>query len=350
MSVASRRLPGLFRAARAPLCLALLVVVQLLALRRLEYSQAWLVRASREEARTPRDPVALGGLRWDPAPYVAAPSLAPFRAIVASRCAGLTAVATADCLSDLFAERFAHGRPSREFFESSYRPVEDLAAHLAGAPGHCVTRSGLLATALLASGFPARVAQFLPEDATRGHNVVEVWNGVNHWVLVDPTYRLAVDGTPGGGSAAEALDAGPEARWRINNALRVVPQVYPARDNELYDIARNLLSGHLIYPDPWLYTRVGHRRAPAPFQGRFVVIGPRSFGLGLAQPLLQVGTLLAFLALVASLISRLLRTAWQEPLPATGLTGEVPVVPAAAVQAIPVRRDRPSIPVEKLLD
>jgi hypothetical protein len=344
-----RRLLGFLRAARAPLGHALLVVVQLVALRRLEYSQAWVVNASIDEARAPRDPLALGGLRWDPAPYVAAPALAPFRAMVAGRCGGLNAVATADCLSDLFAERFAHGRPSREFFAKGYSPAQDLAAHLGGAPGHCVTRSGLLAAGLLAAGFPARVAQFLPASGSGGHNVVEVWNGAQ-WVLVDPTYRLAVEGQAGSGSAAYALGAGPDARWRINNSVRAVPAVGPSRDTELYDIARNLLSGHLIYPDPWLYTRVGQPHAPAPFQGRFVVVGPPSLRLGLAQPLLQMGALLAFLALIASLVARLLRRGWREPLPATGLTGENPVTPAPAMQALPVRRERPSIPVEKLLD
>jgi hypothetical protein len=309
MPVAStpRLLPGWLGAARAPLFFGALVVVQLIALRRLEYSQARLVTVSMKEAGAPREPLKLGGLNWDPAPYAAAPSLAPLRAL-AARCRGLSPVATADCLSDLFADSFPHGRPTREFFEAAYSPAQDLAQHMAGAPGHCVTRSGLLVASLLAAGIPARVVQLLPPDRAGGHNVAEVWDSTaKQWVLVDPTYRLVVEGARGLSSAAAALVAGPRARWQINNAGRVVPQARQQDDATLYSTARRLVSGHLIYPDPWLYTRVGRPSAPAPFQGRFVVVGPRSFQLGLAQPLLQGGTLLALLALVASLLTLIVR-------------------------------------------
>src|SRR4051794_28336216 len=135
------------------------LLAQLLLLRGLDYSKAWFSAVAVQDALVPRDPLALGGLRWDPAPYVHAPELDSFRAMVNEHCAGRAAFETAVCLSDLFAVRFRQGEPDQEFFQKSYDPAAALARHLAGRPGHCVTRSGLMATALLSAGFPARVVQ-----------------------------------------------------------------------------------------------------------------------------------------------------------------------------------------------
>jgi hypothetical protein len=288
------------RVARVPLALLALIAVQLLVLRHLHYSKAWLVHASVHEARAPRDPLALGDLHWDPAPYQRAASLAPLRALVADRCAGKGAVATAECLTDLFAEHFINGVPAREFFDAGYSPAADLAEHLGGAPGHCVTRSGLLAAALLSAGFPARVVQLLPRTGG-GHNVAEVWEPGRGWVFVDPSYRLSIDGTAGAASAAAALSRPERVRWRVNIALHPVVGV-PTEAQVIYGELRRLVGGHLVYPDPWLYTRVGHRAAPAPFQARFVVVGPPSFRLGIAQPLLHIGITLALIGLMGSLL------------------------------------------------
>jgi hypothetical protein len=61
----------------------------------------------------------------------------------------------------------------------------------------------------------------------------------------------------------------------------------------------HLRGARVIYPDPWLYTRVGRDSARFPFFGRFVLVGPRGLSLGIAQPLLQVGILLSAAAWLA---------------------------------------------------
>jgi hypothetical protein len=287
------------RWSRLPLVLAALGLVQVLALWRQGYSQAWFTGAGLSEARTPRDPMELGGLRWDPAPYTSATSLAPLRAFVRARCPGLGAVGTGNCLSDLFGQAFRHGAPPVEFFAPGYAPAAALAEHLGGAPGHCVTRSGLIAAALLASGFPARVVQFLPETGN-GHNVVEAWEPASGWTLIDPTYRLQVTGAAGL-SAAAALAEPQVAQWRVNAAVRPVMNLRDQPVAEAIAIGRHLATGRIIYLDPWLYTRVGHKAAPPPFQARFVLVGGRTLDLGLGQPLLQAGILLCLAGLVVSL-------------------------------------------------
>jgi hypothetical protein len=285
-----------------PLLLAALVAGQLALLRQLPYSRAWFTAVTVDEAYAPGDPLALGDLRWDPAPYAAAPSLAPLRALVASQCPARDALGTASCLSDLFAARFAQGPPGREFFATSYDPTEDLASHLAGAPGHCVTRSGLLAAALLACGFPARVVQLVPASGG-GHNVAEVWDQARGWVFVDPTYRLTLDGAQGEMSAAAGLRSVDTARWRVNEAVRPIAGADKER-KALFAEARILLGGNLVYPEPWLYTRVGHKHGPAPFQGRFVIVGRPTLTVGIGHRVLALGIVLSLLALAASLLAR----------------------------------------------
>jgi hypothetical protein len=293
-----RHLSELPRVARVPLALLALAAVQLFVLRRFDYSKAWLVHASMQEARAPRDPLALGDLHWDPARYQRSPALAPLRALVADHCAGKSSVATAECVSDLFARHFAHGIPAREFFDAEYSPAADLAEHLGGAPGHCVTRSGLLAAALLSAGFPARVVQLMPRTGG-GPNVAEVWDAARGWVLVDPSFRVTIEGSDGTASAAAAQASPAQVRWRLNTALH---EVVGAGSPINFGNLSRLVAGHLVYPDPWLYTRVGHRSAPAPFQARFVIVGPPSFRLGIVQPLLHIGITLALLGLLGSVL------------------------------------------------
>jgi hypothetical protein len=331
-----RHLSDLSLIARVPVALTALLALQLLALRHFDYSKAWLARASLQEARIPRDPMALGDLHWDTARYQEAAALAPLRALVANHCPGKSAVDTAECLSDLFARRFAHGVPSREFFDRQYSPAAELAEHLAGTPGHCVTRSGLLAAAMLSAGFPARVVQLLPSIGL-GHNVAEVWDPSRGWVFVDPTYRVTSAGPPGASSAAAILGAPGEARWHSNTNVREAAALR-ADFEVVYANLRRLLGGHLVYPDPWLYTRVGHRSAPAPFQGRFVIVGPPSFRLGIAQPLLHIGITLTVLALVGAVLSALARLGRRPLVPDVDLTH--PASPVAAHPAARVVRSR----------
>lgn len=296
---------------RTPLLTAcvfsILAVVQLGTLRQLHYSKAWFSSVTVAEARSPRDPMSLGGLRWDVDLYASAPSLSPLRQLVRERCPGLGAVATARCLADLFAARFAHDPPRREFFDSTYAPAQDLAAHLAGEPGHCVTRSGLLAATLLAAGFPARVVQLVAAHTAGGHNVAEVWDPVEGWVVVDPTYGMLLDGGRDQVSAAAALSAPVAAHWHVDPSIRPVPHTRRNEGQAIYANGGHLLGGNVVYPDPWLYTRVGSKRAPYPFQGRFVIAGPRSLALGIGQPLLHGGIALCLLSLLGTLLSLALR-------------------------------------------
>jgi hypothetical protein len=318
------------RAALTALVLAGLLALQLAALRRLEYSRAWLASMGIGEARAAGTSLSLGGLRWEPDPYVAAPSLAPFRNLVAQHCPERGGVDTASCLGDLFSQRFAHGAPPIEFFAAGYVPTQALAEHLAGTPGHCVSRSGLLATALLASGFPARVVQLVPHEGS-GHNVVEVLDPGRGWVLMDPTYGFLID-APGGHAAVDALAAPHQVRWRFDPAMRPAVAL-PRTEAAQRASADRLITGDVVYPDPWLYTRVGRSSAPAPFQGRFLIVGRRSLALGLGQPLLQASSVLSLLALALMVAGGLRRRSART---------EVPV--GEGQKALPVERSHVVLP------
>ena len=52
----------------------------------LPYSKAHLASVSGSEAAAPANPLRLGDLSWDPAPYVAAPSLEAMRTVVRREC------------------------------------------------------------------------------------------------------------------------------------------------------------------------------------------------------------------------------------------------------------------------
>jgi hypothetical protein len=314
-----------------PVILAGLGLAQVLALRSLGYSQTWLTSVKVADATSPRDPMELGGLRWDPAPYIAAPALAPLRALVQQRCPHLGPTQTATCLADVFAQRFAHGAPPFEFFGADYSPAAALTAHLAGTPGHCVTRSGLIAAALLASGVPARVVQLLPANR-HGHNVVEIWEPARGWTLLDPTYRMQVE-SAGGPSAAAAVAAPQTAQWRVNDAIRPVQQLEDLSTDQAVARSRALIDDYVLYPDPWLYTRVGHKSVPQPFRGRFVMVGARSLTVGFGQPLLQGGILLCLIGLVISLFSGRHAPVHVGDVVLLPLAASSPAIPSAAVIA-----------------
>ncbi len=168
--------------------LLLATLAQALVLRGLQYSKASLSSVTLQEALQPPDPLALDGLRWHPEPYSRAPELAPMRALVREHCPGLTGFALGMCVSNVFAKRFGNGQPSREFFDRQHDPVAVFLGHLAGEPGHCVTRSGMLAATLLAAGTPARVAQVVGGDDGFGHNVIEIWDQARGWRVMRPSF------------------------------------------------------------------------------------------------------------------------------------------------------------------
>ena len=278
-----------------------LLGAQLLVLKALPYSRSKLVVLDDDEARTATSSLTLDGLTWDAASYRTAPSLDPIRQTVRQHCPDLGGYETATCLTKLFAARFPYGAPRKEFVDRDHDPAAVFQAHMGGASGHCVTRSGMLAVALLSTGHPARVVQILAREVATGHNVVEVWDGTAGWRLVDPLFAGTMD-TEDGNTAAVALAVGTgNPRWRPDDSLWTVPGVNQAGALEHYSESR-LRGAMIIYPDPWLYTRVGQPAASWPFSSRFVMVGARSLRVGWSQQALQIGIVIACLGLVVVLV------------------------------------------------
>lgn len=190
--------------------------------------------------------------------YVAAPTLAEFRKAFQTECPTTASpFDQAVCISSQMAGRFAHGEPNNEFVAPGFDPALDLAAHLGGEPGHCVTRAGLAATVLLSRGVAARALQLITPDGV-GHNVFEVWTADHGWVIVDPTY----------GHITYRPHAG--AAYKLETAT-----LTPKGIEASFLDKPGALNGLFIYPEPWLHTRIGTHWAPWPFRGTFVVGGPR---------------------------------------------------------------------------
>ncbi len=219
---------------------------------------------------------SLGPLAVD-MPAFEDPKLEPFRALMRTSCPNRQGLAAAICLANELAHRFPHGAPRNEFFSRQYDPAADLALHLAGAPGHCVTRSALLATTLLASGQPSRLMQLITPDGV-GHNVMEVFDQAEGWVIVDPSYGHIV------------LNSRDEANRRIHKRIDL-----PTGTATSFLDKPDALRGLRIYPEPWLYTRVGERHGFWPFRGAFVAYGLHYRRTVTIHTLLMVGIVLCVL-------------------------------------------------------
>lgn len=272
-------------------------IVQVWMLKQMPYSRSTMTAVTADEALSPADPLQLAGNSWHPERYAAAQSLAPLRTVVQEHCFGLRAYETGTCLEGLFARRFRLGLPSREFFDADFDPAAVFAAHLAGEPGHCVSRAGMLAAALLAVGIPARVVQIVRRDGF-GHNVAEIWEAGSGWRVIDPSYAGNLRGPNGGIAAAAAVRSGNGAHWESDRTRPNVAGVEQAEATQHYR-TEELHRSTIIYPDPWLYTRVGNPQAPRPFRGHFVRVGPRTLHLGLGQLVLQIAILLSSAGLLA---------------------------------------------------
>ena len=103
--------------------------------------------------------------------------------------------------------------------------------------------------------------------------MVEVWSG-SEWVSVDPT-ELGLVGSARPSSAAEIK--------RMSGSLRVFEEDGSVRQNP-YVLSESIANGEIVYPEPWLYTRAGHRFSFWPFRGEFVQVG--MYGWRFSTPLL----------------------------------------------------------------
>lgn len=205
----------------------------------------------------------------------------PFRAYFAHWCRDTTGLTAAECLSDRMAQQFPHGTPSDDLFYASYDPARSLAAHAAGEPGHCVTRSGLVVTALLSVGIPARVVSLMADDGT-GHNIVSVWDDEHGWVVVDPTMGKVL-----------LLDGKPAVETRLHNApdhITTLRLTAPAGIGDVHVDYRTLFV-HVLYPEPWYYLRVGPHQSIWPFRGVVYRLGPATWALGGGQMALHWGVM-----------------------------------------------------------
>ena len=270
--------------------LFILLVLQLAALRALPYSTSLLENVAPEEVMAqsehPQKGFSIGSIRWDIRRYANDPRLEPFRHYFREYCNGKKGIAAALCLSDRFAEQFPFGPPSDDFFKADYDPVASLIAHTQkGEPGHCVTRSGLAAAALLSMGIPAHVIQLIPSKGP-GHNIFSVWDEEYGWVAIDPLTGYMIGNEKGPTSALVALQSPDKVK-----SFRLAGEPKGMGDlNIIYEGEKApLFRGQLAYPEPWLYLRTGERAAYWPFRGAFVYTGPWEWWIGPAQMFLHYG-------------------------------------------------------------
>jgi hypothetical protein len=305
-AVTAGKLPAA-RYLRWALIYSLVVLALLAAYWRLPYKSSLLTSASLEQVLAPpKSSFAIGSMRWDLRAYTTDPHLEPLRVYFRSVAGTQKGVAAALAVSRDFVARFPFGNAPRECFSRSFDPVEDLNEHLRGAPGHCVTRSSLASAVLLSAGIPARMVQ-LSTDTPTGHNVFEVWDQHEDWVMVDPTYGGMLKMGNNLCSAVEAQLYGGAATW-TQAAPPASEAVSPSR---LYSPrGQDVLRAPLVYPEPWLYMRTGPRESEWPFRGRFAVVGPTSWNLGIAQLIFRFAIVtFALLAAACFSLGLLLRTA-----------------------------------------
>jgi transglutaminase superfamily protein len=256
-------------------------------------------------ASDPSHGFSIGSMRWEVEQFSSAPGLARFRHYFFETCGGQTGTQAAICLSQAFERAFPPGTPKHEFLERHFDPVADFEAHLSGQPGHCVNRSGMLATTLLSVGIPARVVSFSPRTGWGGHTLVEVWAG-SDWVSVDPTEG----GLPGSIQPSSAAQI-----KRMSQSLRLFNADGSVRQDP-YLLSKSIARGELVYPEPWLYTRTGPRFSFWPFRGKFIQVGMYTWRFSTPLLLCRVAFVISMFAglyFVAGLLFSRGRTEAAEP-------------------------------------
>ncbi len=286
----------------------------LLILKALPYSSVRLAPVEAlEAARAPTPDFALGPLRWPVGELAAAPALRPFRDAMRATCGDAKGVPAAICATCVLSQRTPIGDPTSEFVNTRFDPVAHFERHLAGAPGHCLTRSAILATQLLAVGVPARVVQLVPARA-KGHTLVEVWDDTLGWTMVDPSTGGFVTGAARRASAADLLADPASVEWKPFGGASPATSESEAKKHYF----QALLAGNVLYPEPWLYLRTGARVATWPLRGHYARVGPAFLALGPIQTALVFlipGMALAGISLVVVgwRRRRAVREVWGEP-------------------------------------
>jgi hypothetical protein len=207
------------------------------------------------------------------------------------------------CLSNVLAARFGHGGPRQQLFDAKFDPTTALASHLSGASGHCVSRSGIIATALLATGVPARVVQLVwspAEGAPAGHNALEFLDPEKGWTFFDPTFAGYFENASGSRSAAAIAFSGKAAIWRVAGVAPAGLETLPTPADSAFLSPKAV--AFLSYVEPWLYTRVGKPVAPRPFNARFVMAGPAASSMVLSHWALRGAILVTALGLAGCLV------------------------------------------------
>jgi hypothetical protein len=231
----------------------------------------------------------LGSVSWDMAAYSRDPKLEPFRSFYRANCGATTGIMAAICVSDVFAKRFPFGWDSDDFCDRAYDPVASLAVHLAGHAGHCVQRSALLASVLLASGISARVVQVL--GYRQGHTIVEVWTAKG-WLLFDPS--------TGSVTGSKSFPLSSLALLQSPGFIRTYPvgmaPFQPPSFSSFYASFGPAADAHFFYPEPWLYLRTGPRFSHWPFRGRYVTPEHLTWRYGLGQRCYLAGIAISFSA------------------------------------------------------
>jgi Transglutaminase-like superfamily len=281
---------------------ALIAVVGIAFYFQLPYRSGWITQTTLDEVgAAPTPDFKLGSVEWTVSGYATDPALAPFRSAFQATCGNRRGIPAAICISDTMARRFPYGSPSTEFTDRSFDPVAHLSQHATGEPGHCMNRVAIMAAELLSVGIPARVTQLLPMHGP-GHNVVEVWDEGNGWVVVDPTYGTVLgDGRRPIG--AVVLRGAPEhVPWHTLAEA-------PAPKNSFEDGRRNgpdtrLYKGQLFYPEPWLYLRTGERVGRWPFRGAFARLSTGRLDVGRIL-FLRAAIAVSFVVAVVLLLSAL---------------------------------------------
>jgi hypothetical protein len=273
------------------------------AMKALPYSSSAFERVDGDADAAPtKESFRVGSLEWHMDELAQAPQLEPLRTYFHAHCTGQRGLAAATCLSDSFARAFAQGEPTTEFVNASYDSCTDLARHAGGEAGHCVTRSGLAAAVLLSVGIPARVVQIIPSE-TRGHNLFEVWDEKNGWTLYDPSFGGTLMIGDRAVSAMQAAHHPTSVRW---SKVALSPNDAESARDTYANPEAPAFGGQIIYPEPWLYMRLGPRATHWPFRGAFAFYGPRAWRYGIGQSVLRIGTVVASLASLAFAIAALL--------------------------------------------